>query len=134
MKGKKDFLDSNIILYLLSSDQRKADISERLVEGGGVISVQVLNEVANVMRRKLVCDWREITDVLQTCESLLEVVSLTLSTHRSACRIAARYGFSFYDAVIVSSAMESGCHRLWTEDLQDGHKLDDGLVIRNPYA
>ena len=53
------FFDSNILLYLASDDAEKADVAERSIAGGGTISVQVLNEIANVARRKMRMDWRE---------------------------------------------------------------------------
>ncbi len=133
MNGERRFLDSNIILYLLSSDHRKAATAETLMDRGGVISVQVLNEVASVMRRKSDCDWPEIVDVLQACEALLEVVPLDLASHRTARRVAMRYGFSVYDAMIVASALESGCHYLITEDLQGGQVIADQLTIMDPF-
>jgi len=54
------FIDSNILLCLLSVDSDKADRAEAVVRSGGILSVQVLNEIANVMRRKLSMLWKEI--------------------------------------------------------------------------
>ena len=59
-----DFFDTNVLLYLLSGDAAKADRAEALVRKGGRISVQVMNEAANVMRRKLRMSWRETREFL----------------------------------------------------------------------
>ncbi|MEX1198192.1 MAG: PIN domain-containing protein [Pseudohongiellaceae bacterium] len=134
MSEKRRFLDSNIILYLLSGNEYKALCSEQLLEQGGVISVQVLNEVTNVMRRKLAFEWREIDDFMGTCETLLEVRPLTLATHHLGRQLARRYHFSLYDSMIMASAIESGCDRLFTEDLQPGQVISKTLTILNPYA
>ena len=55
----KPFIDSNVVLYLLSADATKADRAQTLLEAGAVISVQVLNEVTSVCLRKLKMPWPE---------------------------------------------------------------------------
>jgi predicted nucleic acid-binding protein len=60
----KPFLDTNVILYLLSEDMTKADRAEALLAQGGTVSVQVLNEAANVMTRKLKMGLDEAEDIL----------------------------------------------------------------------
>jgi predicted nucleic acid-binding protein len=70
------FLDSNVILYLASGEQAKADCAEELVAQGGTISIQVLNEVANVSRRKMEMSWPETRTFLITIRELLNVESL----------------------------------------------------------
>ncbi len=71
------FIDSNVLLYLLPKEDRKAAISRVLVREGGCISVQVLNEVANVMRKKGRCDWEEIDELQSLLRTLLTVKSVT---------------------------------------------------------
>lgn len=126
------FFDSNVILYLLSADAAKADKAEAIVAGGGVISVQVLNEVTSVCRRKLKMSWGDVAAVLDAVKSACKVVPLTISTHEGALDIAQRYGVSFYDANICAAAILSDADILVSEDMQDGMSID-GLVIRNPF-
>jgi len=126
------FFDSNIILYLLSADAAKADKAEAMLAGGGVISVQVLNEVTSVCRRKLNMPWAEIETVLAAVKSACKVVPLTLATHQTAVEIARRYELSFYDANICAAAILSGADRLVSEDMQDGMRID-GVIIHNPF-
>lgn len=126
------FLDSNIILYLLSADVVKADKAEAIVVGGGVISVQVLNEVTSVCRRKLKMPWGDIEAVLAAVKSACKVVPLTIVTHETAVKIAQRYDISFYDANICAAAILSGAKILVSEDMQDGMSID-GLIIQNPF-
>jgi predicted nucleic acid-binding protein len=127
------FFDSNVILYLLSADVVKADKAEAIVAGGGVISVQVLNEVTSVCRRKLKMPWGDIEALLAAVKSACMVVPLTITTHESAVDIARRYGVSFYDANICAAAILSDADILVSEDMQDGMNMD-GLVIRNPFC
>jgi len=53
--------------------------------------------------------------------------------YSQAVSIAGDAGISFYDALIVSSAITAGCQTLWTEDLQDGRRIRS-VDIRNPFA
>ena len=53
------FFDTEALLYILSGNPAKADQAEKLIGEGGMISVQVLNEVANVVRRKVAMSWTE---------------------------------------------------------------------------
>lgn len=128
------FFDTNVLLYLLSEDVAKADRAEDLLADGGVISVQVLNEFAAVASRKLGLTWPEIREVVGTAQSLCRVEPLTIATHERGLAIAERYGFAVYDSLIVASALLAGCSVLWTEDLQDGQRLDDQLTVNNPFA
>jgi len=127
------FFDTNVLLYLASGDPAKADRAERLVAVGGTISVQVLNEIANVARRKMRMSWNETHAFLAMVRGLLSVVPVTVETHETGIALAERYGFSTYDAMIAASAMLSGCDTLWSEDLQHDMAVDDRLRILNPF-
>ena len=128
----KPFIDSNVVLYLLSGDAEKADRAEALLQSGGMVSVQVLNEVASVCRRKLKMQWVEVEALLLAVKSACDVVPLTLASHERAIELAKRFQFSVYDANIVASALMSGADVLLSEDMQSG-MLVDGLLIRNPF-
>ena len=78
------FLDSNVLLYFASNDASKADRAEALIEEGGTISVQVLNEMAAVMRRKFDYGWDEVEAVLAAVRRALEIVPVLLETHANA--------------------------------------------------
>jgi predicted nucleic acid-binding protein len=127
------FFDSNVLLYLASGDPVKADRAEQLISDGGTISVQVLNEIANVARRKMQMSWTETNGFLATVRGLLPVVPITLETHEAGIALAERYGFSTYDAMIAASAILSGCDTLWSEDLQHNMAVDGHLRIVNPF-
>jgi predicted nucleic acid-binding protein len=133
MKTGKPFFDTNVLLYLLSEDNRKADRAEEIIAEGGVISVQVLNEFTSVAFRKLGMSYAEIRDVLATVRAVCQSQALTVDTHEHGLDIAERFGFSLYDSMIVSSAVESGCTVLYSEDMQHGQEIDGQLVIINPF-
>jgi predicted nucleic acid-binding protein len=127
------FLDTNVLVYVASSDAMKAEQAETIIAGGGAISVQVLNELANIARRKMRMSWSEIHRLLSTLRSLLTVYPLTLETHETGLALAERYGLSTYDAMIVASALGAGCDTLWSEDMQHGMVIDGRLRIANPF-
>jgi predicted nucleic acid-binding protein len=129
----KAFIDSNIVLYLLSADVAKADRAEAVVAAGGVVSVQVLNEVTNVARRKLGMAWAETDDLLAGLRSACSVEPLTLRTHDTGRRLAERYGLSTWDAMIASAALLAGCDTLFSEDMQHGLLLERQLRVCNPF-
>jgi len=133
MSAGRAFIDSNVALYLLSADTAKADRAEAVIAVGGVISVQVLNEVTNVMRRKLGMTWAETDEVLTGLRTACAVEPLTTQTHDIGRRLAERYGLSVYDAMIAASALLAGCDRLYSEDMQHGLLLDGQLRVCNPF-
>jgi predicted nucleic acid-binding protein len=127
------FFDSNVLLYLASADRKKADRAERLVALGGTISVQVLNEIAHVARRKMQFSWAELRGFLTTIRGLLPVVPLSIETHETGLAVAERYGLSTYDAMIAASALASGCDTVWSEDMQHGLAIEGRLRIVDPF-
>ena len=99
------------------------------------ISVQVLNEMVNVMRRKYAKSWPEIDAALDFVRMAAgNVRPLTNEAQLAATKIAKRYGFSIYDSMIAASAIEADCNTLLSEDMQDGMVIENVLTIRNPFA
>ena len=128
----KPFIDSNVVLYLFSSDTVKADRAESLLQSGGLISVQVLNEVASVCLRKLKMTWEDIDSVLETLKSTCEVLPVTLASHEKAVGLAKRFQISLYDANIVATAILCGADTLFSEDMQNGMSMESVTVV-NPF-
>ena len=127
------FFDTNVILYLLD-DGPKADRAEALLQHGGLISVQVLNETLVNCRRKAGMDWEESGRFLYGVRQVCRVVDLTSQTHDIGRALGERYGFSVYDAMIVAAALEHGCTTLYSEDMHDGLIVEGSLRIVNPFA
>ena len=128
----KPFIDSNVVLYLFSSDTLKADRAESLLQSGGLISVQVLNEVASVCLRKLKMTWEDVDAVLETLKSTCEVLPVTLASHEKAVGLAKRFQISLYDANIAATAILCGADTLFSEDLQNGMSMESVTVV-NPF-
>lgn len=127
------FFDTTVLVYILKEGDEKSAIADQLLASGGVLSVQVLNEFANVARRKLGMNWNEIEEALANIRDLCSPPSpLTIETHAAALKLAKRYGFQIYDSLILASALENRCGILYSEDLQHGQKIDS-LTVQNPF-
>ena len=130
----KHFLDTKVLIYAVAKDDPRACKAEALLASGGIVSIQSLNEFVSVARRKLDMPWKEVREVVDLiCILCPDPVPTTLDTHKGALAIAERYGYSIYDALITSAALESGCKTLYSEDLQDGQIINRQLTIRNPF-
>lgn len=97
-------LDTNVLVYAVSQDRDKAQVSKELIARGGIVGVQVLNEFVAVARRKREAPWKDIVRSLATFRETLDVVSLTIETHERGDAIAERHNFAIYDAMIVAAA------------------------------
>jgi predicted nucleic acid-binding protein len=135
--GARSFLDTNVLLYTDDHDEpRKQRIALGLVErsrtdGSGVVSTQVLQEYFVAATRKLGVP----ADVARRKVELfshLSVVGIDVADVLAAVDLHRLHSISFWDALIVRAARESGCTTLHTEDLQDGWKID-GLIVENPF-
>ena len=127
------FFDTNVLIYIASGDPVKANHAEAIIGGGGAISVQVLNELANVARRKMRMPWPDTHAFLSLLRGLLTVHAVAVETHETGLALAERYNLSIYDATIAASALHADCDTLWSEDMQHGIVLDGRLRIANPF-
>jgi predicted nucleic acid-binding protein len=127
------FFDTNVLVYFFSESGRRTQVAEQLLAQGGIVSVQVLNELVAVARGKLKVGWDEarawVEEALIFCPNPRP---LTLETHQSALRICARYGYGIYDGLILAAAIEAKCTKFYSEDMQHGHVIE-GLRIENPF-
>jgi predicted nucleic acid-binding protein len=100
---------------------------------GGSISVQVLNEFASVATRKYAVEIAKIREILSVVRVVCAVKPLEVETHELGLELAERYRYSIYDSMIVAAALRAGCSTLFSEDFQDGQKIDR-LTIVNPFT
>ena len=138
----KVFLDTNLFVYAVDNSKAERDKSERarqlirtaIEHNSGVISVQVLQEFYNTATRKIAIPLTS-DQALEYVEfmGMLEVVEPSFAMVTSAIRLSQRHKFSFWDSMIVQSALAADCAILLSEDMQHGRRID-GLVIENPFA
>ena len=133
------FIDANVLIYWVDAGVR-ADTVEKLLAGDAVISVQVLNEFANVLIKKRAMPVADVMALTQTLIDVCQVFDLSVHTHQVALMLMAKYKLSLYDANIVAAAGLSGCEILYTEDMQDGLNVrmppsagGNTFSIKNPF-
>jgi predicted nucleic acid-binding protein len=126
------FFDSNVLLYLVEEGPNTLP-AQALLQNGGKISVQVLNEFVSVCRRKYKLEFEDIADFLLPIKETLEVVDLNLATHERAMEIAVSTNFEIFDCNIIAAAELSGCDVLYTEDMNNGQRIGRVAIV-NPFA
>ena len=134
----KAFVDSNILLYAAVQDPGEPRCAAALsfiqsCSDSLTISVQVVNEFYNVLLWKGVADAR-IQELLQGILAEAQCAELTLDTVSLRWEIRGKYGYSYYDCLILASALETGCTRLYSEDFQNGQVIRRTLRVINPFA
>jgi predicted nucleic acid-binding protein len=129
----KFFLDTNILVYLVGDDPKKAATAEQLLRQEHTISVQVLNEFARVARYKLKIEWPIVQETLAAVMEYCNVVPLTLDIHNRAIELCRNNMISIFDANIVAAAELTDCNILYSEDL--GHGQTYGRIgVVNPFV
>jgi predicted nucleic acid-binding protein len=134
------FIDTNLFIYQLeASDERKSPTADRIIRTGietrnACISFQVVQECLNTVLRKaeIPLSTDESKQYLDNVLAPLYRVPASLSLYRRALDLQTRYRYGFYDSLVIAAALDSGCTRLYSEDLQDGQRIE-GLTIENPF-
>ena len=137
----KIFLDTNILVYLFDkSEKQKQDVIKNLIgehiqKSKIFISVQVINEFISITSKKITFPILpdKQNKIIELLNELFLISPLYYKTTLNALKILGRYKLSFWDSLIVSSALENNCNILFTEDMQNGLVLDDNLEIVNPF-
>nr|VFK11090.1 MAG: Predicted nucleic acid-binding protein, contains PIN domain [Candidatus Kentron sp. LPFa] len=140
MPGERVFLDTNIWVYLFTDprsaeDRRKQNIVQKVLSNHSniVVSTQVLNEASNVWLKKYGLDIDRVRSYLKTIRKSTEVHLLNEASTFRALDLFGRYKFAFYDSLIIAAALDAGCRTLYTEDLQHGQRIGEGLTIEDPF-
>ncbi len=130
----KIFCDSNIFLYAFSKqDEKKKKIASDIVISNCTISTQVINEVSSNMMKKLKFNNLKIENFTISCYSRYEIIDFSKDIFVLACGIRENFNISYYDSLIVSSALNSKCNILYSEDMQHNQVIRD-LTIVNPFV
>jgi len=131
----KVFLDTNILIYAYSgTEPDKRYIALTILEEHSiVISIQVLNEFIWIMNRKYRISFEKLQILSDIFWRKFEVVLLRKSSVDKALSVANQYKYSYWDSLIIVSALENKCKILYTEDMQDGQIIEGKLKIENPF-
>ena len=134
MNAKKIFFDTNTLLYLLSADNKKADWVSKNIQQSNVISVQVLNEFTSASLRKIKITNAELDEFIDLFSNTFSVRPLDIDTFETGLSVSRRYGYQHYDSMIIAAALQAGCERLYSEDMQHRQVIEKKLQILNPFV
>jgi predicted nucleic acid-binding protein len=139
-ESQPGFIDSNIWLYRFIINPRDADaIPKQQIATtitnyqNSLISTQVVNEVCSNLIRKAGFNNAQIQILLEELAQGCEILPVSLETLQSAVKLRDRYLLSFWDSLIVASAVLADAKILYSEDMQDGLIVENTLQIVNPF-
>lgn len=131
-------LDTNVLAYaegINGTERRDAALAliRKLPQEAGVVPIQVLGELFNVLVRKAGKSRREARDALLSWRDTFSVVETSSEAMLAAADLAMDHQLGIWDAVILSAAAQGGCRLLLSEDLQEGFTWA-GVTVVNPFA
>jgi len=128
------FLDTNVLIYLYSTEEEKRGKALSLIETSEnfLISTQVINEFTNILYKKFKCSSGKILSAIKELSDAFIIVSFSLETQKRAIELKERYRFQYYDSLILATALENDCHILYSEDMQNRQRVEN-LAIVNPF-
>ena len=130
----KNALDTNILIYSHDqSDINKQNIARDLIVRSPIICTQVVSEYISVLHRVMKIPKKLIINACMTNLKYCQIQAVDIETLQTAERLIQRYDFQIFDAIIVASALETGCQILYSEDMQHKMVIDKKLSIINPF-
>ena len=131
----KIFIDTNILLYAYSTERNKQEIAQSIINTNNniYISKQVINETINILIKKFKLNIKDIINVVKELEKEFIILDFDIQTQLNALKLKQNYNLQFYDALIVSTALENSCTILYSEDMQDKLVIEKKLKIINPF-
>jgi predicted nucleic acid-binding protein len=132
----KVFLDTNLWVYFFAKDP--PDKGNRIVEVVNdqipplMISTQVLGELYNVLTRKRIFSQLESQAIVIGLANRTSTAKVDTSKVLQAIEINIRYGYSYWDSLIIATALQSNCNILYSEDMQHDQMIESKLRILNP--
>ena len=131
----KIFIDTNILLYAYSTEKNKQEIAQNIINTNNniYISKQVINETINILIKKFKLNIKDIINVVKELEKEFIILDFDIQIQLNALKLKQNYNLQFYDALIVSTALENSCTILYSEDMQDKLVIEKKLKIINPF-
>ncbi len=139
----KIFIDTNVFVYAyLQNPKKKEDYDKHLkaqkllgsftIDDMVFISTQVCNEYYSALLKNKIGN-SDIQSSLHNLVQMVNVASISKDTVLQSFEIKNRYSFSYWDSLILSSALENKCNIIYSEDMHDGQLIDGVLRIVNPF-
>lgn len=134
MQGKV-FVDTNVLIYFISSEERKKIKAKEVIFSNQdvCISSQIISEFISVCFSKNLLEFDEINILVGDLIDALKFSVIKESTIKKALQIKKDLNYSYWDSLVIASALENNCSILYTEDMQSGQTIDNTITIINPF-
>jgi predicted nucleic acid-binding protein len=133
MIENKAFLDTNILIYIFTvpENEKHKQAIEQINVYDRIISTQILTEFCSVSIRKLKMDSNHVKEAINDICSNNTLVVISLDTIQQGLYIQNKYHYTYYDSLVIASALENDCEFLLSEDMANGQVIEKSLTIRN---
>ncbi len=130
------FIDTNIIVYgIIEKDVEKHNkvkgLFENLKNKEVFISIQIVNEVYSALTKNKL-EHERIEKYINELNELFNIEIINFETVKKAMNIKKKYGYSYWDSLVLSSAIENHCSIVYSEDMQNSQIIDKKIKIVNP--
>jgi len=130
----KPTLDTNVLIYAFGKkDDDRKQIAKTILSKCSIISLQVANETVYVLLKKFKFTPNELDKVIVFMTQNFVISDLNIQILDQTIKISVQYGLSFWDSMMVASALNNHCSILYSEDMQDKQIIDGRLQIINPF-
>jgi predicted nucleic acid-binding protein len=131
------FLDTNLWIYLQdgSSGDKSKRVSDLIRDNAGIIriSTQVLGELYHVMTRKKIASPQVAGQAVRDLLEDFPVLNIDPPNVKKALEINLRYGYTYWDSLILATALSANCTIVYSEDMQHSQLVESQLRIVNPF-
>ena len=133
----KIFIDTNIWLYaFMEQDSQKSSIAREIIDENIeeiCLSTQVLNEICINLLKKANYSEEEIKSLIKNLDDVYEIYPIKVEDCIKASEIRDKFYISYWDSLIIASALNNGCSILYSEDMQHNQDIENKLKIINPF-
>lgn len=127
-------IDSNILIYAFGKqDNSKSRIAREIITACKKISLQTINETVFALKRKFNFSINELQEIIQFFKEKYIVKNTDIHTLETAIVIMDKYQYSFWDSMMLASALENKCTEIYSEDMQHNQTIEGRLRIINPF-
>lgn len=136
MSDVKAFLDTNLFIYLYSDSDiaKKEQVIGAINQYERFVSTQVLNEFCNVCIRKLKLPTSSVHNAVKEIMNTCNLIVVDNETVSAALRLHEKYSYSYYDSLMLASALECGCQYILSEDMSDRQLIEGSLTVMNIFT
>ena len=138
MKDNNVFIDTNILVYSILEDENHLPKTKKAIfllknldDKNVFISTQVLSELYSSLLKHKFND-KDIQKKLDFIMQEMIISPITFETVKSSWDLRNKYNYSYWDSLILSSALENDCAVLYSEDMHNFHNVENSLKIVNP--